>query len=85
MATKRKRETKKYPLSEGNLAVADESLGVLHKPKAKPLSPVLGVAQDISEEHLEVEAFAPSKGMIAGLGLSWILGCLITLMRYWIS
>ncbi len=85
MPTKRERESKKYPQSEGNFAVADESLGVPQKPKAKPLSPVLGVAQDISEEHLEVEAFVASKGMMAGLGLSWILGCLITLMRYWIS
>ena len=45
----RKQETTTYPQSEGNLAVADESLSVLQQPKAKTLSLVRGVAQDMTE------------------------------------
>src|SRR6266849_6749618 len=54
--TPAQRETRKYPQSVGNLALADESLGVLQTPKAKTRSPRLSVVQDITEE--EVDALA---------------------------
>ena len=38
MHAKRKRETKTYPQSEGNVALADERLRVFQQPKAKTLS-----------------------------------------------
>ena len=84
MQTKRKRETKEYPQSEGNLALADESRGLLQKPKGKTLSPVLGVVQDITEEASKADALAPAKGIIVGIGLSIMLWCLIILVIYWI-
>ena len=84
MQTKRKREIKKYPQSEGNLALADESLGLLQKPKAKTLSPVLDVAQDITEDYPAVGAVSPATGITVGIGLSIMLWCLIILVMYWI-
>ena len=80
MQTKGKRETKKYPQSAGNLALADESLGVLQKPKAKTRSPWLSVVQDITEEESEVDALAPATGIINGIRLSITLWCLIVLV-----
>ena len=62
MPTKSKRTTRQYPRSVGNLALADESLGVLYIPKAKPLSVVLGVAPGMTEEVSEVTALAPVNG-----------------------
>ena len=84
MQTKRKRETKEYPQSEGNLALADESQGLFQQPKGKTLSPVLGVVQDITEEASKADALAPAKGIIVGIGLSIMLWCLIILVIYWI-
>ena len=83
MNMKQKLETKKYPQSEGNLALADESLGVSQKPKAKTSPPVLGVAQDVTEEYPEISVISPAKGIIVGIGLSAMLWCLIILVIYW--
>ena len=80
----RKQETTTYPQSEGNLAVADESLSVLQQPKAKTLSLVRGVAQDITEEASTAHALAPATGIMVGIGLSIVLWCLIVLATYWI-
>jgi len=68
-------ETRQYPQSWGNLALADESLDVLQKPNAKTSSPRLSVVQDITEE--EVDALALTTGMINGLRLSLTLWSLI--------
>lgn len=84
MLTKQRRETKKYPQSEGNLTLAEESFGVFEEPKAEIPSPGLGAAQDIPEEQPDVDAFAPAKGIIFGIGLSLILWCLFFLISYWI-
>jgi len=72
---KGKRETRQYPQSWGNLALADESLGVLQTPKAKTCSPRLSVVQDITEE--EVNALALTTGIINGIRLSLMLWSLI--------
>lgn len=81
MLTKQKRETQQ---SEGNLTLAEESFGVFEEPKAEIPSPGLGAAQDITEEQPDVDAFAPAKGIIVGIGLSLILWCLFFLISYWI-
>jgi hypothetical protein len=73
--TKGQRETPQCPQSGGNLALADESLGVLQKPKAKTPSPRLSVVPDITEE--EVDALAPTTGIIR---LSLTLGSLISVI-----
>ena len=84
MHTRRKRHTKTYPQSEGNVALADERLRVFQQPKAKTLSPVLGVAQDSTEEASKADALAPATGIMAGIGLSIMLWCLIILVMYWV-
>jgi len=85
MQTNGKRETRPNPQSWGNLALADESLGVLQKPKAKTPSPWLSVVQDITEEEVEVVTLAPTAGIIIGIRLSlmlWgLIGLIILLMR----
>ena len=68
-------ETRQYPQSWGNLALANESLVVLQPPKAKTRSPRLSMVQDIAEE--EVEALALTTGMINGIRLSLMLWSLI--------
>ena len=75
MQTTGQRETRQYPQSWGNLALANESLGVLQPPKAKTRSPRLSMVQDIAEE--EVEALALTTGMINGIRLSLMLWSLI--------
>jgi hypothetical protein len=75
MRTKAQRETRQYPQSWGNLALADESLGVLQPLKAKTCSPRLSRVQDIAEE--EVDALALTTGMINGIRLSLTLWSLI--------
>jgi hypothetical protein len=75
MRTKGQRETRQYPQSWGNLALADESLGVLQTPKAKTRSPRLSVVHDITEE--EVDALAATTGIINGIRLSLTLWSLI--------
>jgi len=67
-------ETRQYPQSWGNLALADESLGVLQPLKAKTCSPRLSGVQDFAEE---VDALALTTGMINGLRLSLTLWSLI--------
>ena len=68
-------ETRQYPQSWGNLALANESLVVLQPPKAKTRSPRLSMVQDIAEQ--EVEALALTTGMINGIRLSLMLWSLI--------
>jgi hypothetical protein len=68
-------ETRQYPQSWGNLALADESLGVLQPSKAKTRSPRLSRVQDIAEE--EGDAPALTTGMINGICLSLMLWSLI--------
>jgi hypothetical protein len=75
MRTKEQQETRQYPQSWGNLALADESLGVLQTPKAKTSSPRLSVVHNITEE--EVDALAATTGMINGIRLSLTLWSLI--------
>ena len=82
---KGQRETRQYPQSWGNLALADQSLGVLQTSKAKPGYPRLSVVQDIREEEVEIEALAPTTGILNGIRLSltlWsLIGLIILLMR----
>jgi hypothetical protein len=77
MHTNETRETRQYPQSWGNLALADESLGVLQPPKGKTRSSRLSVVQDITEEEVEIEALALTTGMINGVRLSLMLWSLI--------
>lgn len=83
MRTKGQRDTRQYPHSWGNLALADESRGVLQSPKAKTRSPRLSVVQDMTEE--EVDTLAPTTGIVNGIRLSltlWsLVGLIILLMR----
>src|SRR5207253_10386891 len=72
MQAKGQRETRQYLQSRGNLALADESLGVLQKPKAKTRSPRLSMVPDITEE-LEVDALTPTTGILNGIRLSLTL------------
>ena len=51
MQTKGQLETRQYPQSLGNLALANESLGVLQPPKAKTRSLRLSMVRDIAEEE----------------------------------
>lgn len=78
--TKGKRETRRYPQSWGNLALADENLAVLQIPKAKIRPPRLSVVQDITEEEAEIEALVPTMGIVNGIRLSLTLGSLIGLI-----
>jgi hypothetical protein len=68
-------ETPQCPQSRGNLALADESLGVLQPAKAKTHSPRLSVVPDITEE--EVDALADTTGILNGIRLSITLWSLI--------
>jgi len=75
--TKGQRETPQCPQSGGNLALADESLGVVQTPKAKTRSARLSVVPDIAEEEVEDDALAPTTGIIR---LSLTLGSLISVI-----
>ena len=77
METKGQLETRQYPQSLGNLALANESLGVLQPPKAKTRSSRLSMVRDIAEEEVEIEALALTTGMINGIRLSLMLWSLI--------
>ena len=77
MQAKEQRETRQSPQSLGNLALANESLGVLQPPKAKTRSPRLSMVRDIAEEEVEIEALALTTGMINGIRLSLMLWSLI--------
>jgi hypothetical protein len=87
MHSKGKRETRRYPQSWGNLALADESLAVRQTPQAKTRSPQLSLVPDMTEEEIEIEieALAPTMGIINGIRLSltlWsLVGLIILLMR----
>lgn len=70
-------ETRQYPQSWGNLALANESLLVLQPPKAKTHSPRLSMVRDIAEQEVEIEALALTTGMINGIRLSLMLWSLI--------
>ena len=78
MQTKGQRETRQHPHSWGNLALADESLAVRQPPKAKTRSARLNVVQDMTEE--EVDALAPTTGIVNGIRLSLTLWSLIVLI-----
>ena len=75
METKEQWETRQYPQSWGNVALANESLGVLQPPKAKTRFPRLSVVQDMTEE--QGDALALTTGMINGIRLSLMLWSLI--------
>jgi hypothetical protein len=53
MPTNPQRTTRPYPPSVGNVALADESLGVYHTPNAKDRSPQLRLVQDWMAEESE--------------------------------
>ena len=80
-----KREPQRYPQSLGNLALSDESLAVLQIPKAKIRSPRLSLVRDIAKEEAEIEALAPTTGIINGVRLSltlWsLIGVIVLLMQ----
>jgi hypothetical protein len=78
MQTNETRDTRQDQHSWGNLAIADESLGVLQTPKAKTRSPRLSVVQNMTEE--EVDTLAPTTGIINGIRLSLTLWSLIVLI-----
>ena len=75
MRTKGQLETRQYPQSWGNLALADESLDARQKHEAKTCAPRLSVVHDITEE--EVDALAATTGIIHGIRLSLALWSLI--------
>ena len=77
MQTNGQREPRQYPQSWGNLALANESLGVLQPPKAKTRSPRLSMVRDIAEQEVEIEALALTTGMMNGIRLSLMLWSLI--------
>jgi hypothetical protein len=85
MQTKRKQQTKRHPRSVGNLALADESRGVLQKLEAESQAPRLRLVQNIAEEYLKVDDSAQAKRIVAGIGLSivlCVLWFLIVLVMY---
>ena len=76
------RKTRQYPQSVGNLALADESLGAFQTPLAETRAPRLSLVPDITEE---VDALAPTTGILNGIRLSltlWsLLGVIILLIH----
>ena len=83
MPTNPQRTLGPFPQSVGNVALADESLGLLQTPKTKTRSPQVRLAPDRTEEESEVEALAPTIGMINGIRLSLTLWSLIVIIIYW--
>ena len=75
--TKRKRETKKFPKSWGNLALTGEGLGILQETKAESPSPGLRLVGSSTEKDAEADALAPAIGIINGIRLSFTLWLLI--------
>ena len=75
MHTNGQRTTRQYPQSVGNLALADESLGVYHTPQAKTRIPRLSLVPEIMED--EIDALAPTTGILNGIRLSLTLWSLI--------
>ena len=83
--TTAQRESRPSPQSWGNLAFADESLGVHQAPKAETRALRLSVVQDSTAEEAEVDALAPTMGIINGIRLAltlWsLIGLIILLLR----
>jgi hypothetical protein len=75
MHTDGQREPRQYPQSVGNLAIADESLGIFQTPHAKTCTPRLSLVPDITEE--EIDSLAPTTGIMNGIRLSLTLWSLI--------
>jgi hypothetical protein len=71
------REIWQYPQSWGNLALTDQSPGVLQPPQAKIRSHRLSVVPDITEEELEAGPLAPTTGILNGVRLYLTLWSLI--------
>ena len=84
MRAKRKQHTQRDLQSEGNLALANNHLQILQKPKDKTLSPVLRSVPVMTEMNLNVDTLAPAIGIISAFGLSVILWGLIILGVSWI-
>ena len=84
MPTKGKGAARQYLQSEGNLALADESLGLAQHPKPKHLSPVTVAGQGMPERHPTVGAVFSVRMIIALGGSPLMLWCLILLTLYWI-
>jgi len=84
MPTKGKGAPKQYLQLEGNLALADESLGLARQPKSNHLFPVKCVAQGEPEQEITVGAVFSVRMIIALVGLSLMLWCLVVLVMYWI-
>jgi len=79
MPTTRTWGTQPYPRAEGNVALANECLSVRQAPKATRRVPQLRLVRDMTEEVGEIEALAPTIGMINGIRLSLTLWSLILL------
>ena len=80
MQTNDQRETRQYPQSVGNLALADESLGIFQT--AKTRTPRLSLVPHITEE---IDTLVPATGILNGIRLSltlWsLLGVIILLIH----
>jgi hypothetical protein len=84
MPTKQARRTQTYPQSVGNVALADDSLGLLQESTAGTRPRLQAVGQATIEEVANSDALAPAIGMTVGLVLSIMLWGLIILALYWI-
>jgi hypothetical protein len=73
MHTNGQRKPRQYPQSVGNVAIADESL--FQTPRAKIRAPRLSLVPNMTEE--EIDALAPTTGIINGVRLSLTLWSLI--------
>jgi hypothetical protein len=83
MSAKRKQHTHGDLQYDGNLAVANDHLQILRKPKDKTLFPVLRLVPAMTEENLKDDTLAPAIGIISAFGLSVILWGLIILGVFW--
>jgi hypothetical protein len=83
MVMKRTQNTMRYQQSEGNLALAEESLQVRQNHKDKTDSSALSLVPATTEEYSGGDALSPAVGVIAAIGLSIVLWCLIGLAIYW--
>jgi hypothetical protein len=84
MEPKRKQKILAHPQSEGNLALIDERLTVLQKPKVKTLVPVVRGTRDVTEDNTQIDDISPAKGIIGAVGVSALLWCLIFFVIYWV-
>jgi preprotein translocase subunit SecG len=80
-----KQKTEKYPQSDGNLALADESLVLLQQSQSRDALSFAGLGtRQYGGEDSEAETLGPATGIIVGIGLSGMLWCLIILIMFWI-